>query len=188
MQKIVASTKSHALKRAEAFALVAFLSFLVTLFYAIGAGVGKLSLNAILNLATQNPDLESLALYWGATEALFCLSVFSVLLAIVEQFSQKTTKPRWGAAWLKPNISFERMLNCLYWSLLIFLIVGFTAHNLELDVSQIQIFNLSPNFKINGFLLLLLSLGQGVLVLSGVFAVLGVMTNLSAVKKPISKA
>ncbi|HGJ5869003.1 MULTISPECIES: hypothetical protein [Arsenophonus] len=188
MQKIVASTKSNWLKVAEATTLVALFSLFVTYFYGLAMGVGKFSLSASLTLARQNSDFELLALYWGITEALWVLVLYCLLLAIVEYRSSKTTQTRWVAAWLKPNISFNRMLNCLYWSGLIFLIVGFTVHNLGLDISQIQIFNLYPNFKINGFLLLLLSLGQGALVLSGVFAVSGVMTNLSAVKKPLPKA
>ncbi|WP_334473175.1 hypothetical protein [Arsenophonus sp. PmNCSU2021_1] len=108
---------------------------------------------------------------------LWILGIFCLGLAIVEYFSQKTTKPRWVNAVLKPNA---------YLKAIILLMVAFTARNLGLDVSQIQLFAVNANLP--SPLIFFLSLGQAALVSSGLFAILGVTTNILALKKPVKKA
>lgn len=74
----------------------------------------------------------------------------------------------------------------LYWSAIILLMVGFTARNLGLDVSQIQLFAVNANLP--SPLIFFLSLGQAALVSSDLFAILGVPPNPPALKKPVKKA
>ncbi|WP_119712732.1 hypothetical protein [Arsenophonus endosymbiont of Aleurodicus floccissimus] len=64
--------------------------------------------------------------------------------------------------------------------------VELTACNLGPDVSQIQLFAANVNLPLP--LIFFLSLGQSALEISGLFAILGVTTKLSALKKPVKKA
>ncbi|MDR5610307.1 hypothetical protein [Arsenophonus sp.] len=120
------------------------------------------------------------------TQTLWILGIFCLGLAIVEYFSQKTTQPRWVNAWLKPNTYLKWMLEMLHWSAMMLLMVGFTARNLGLDVSQIQLFAVNTNLPSS--LIFFLSLGYAALFSSGLFALLGVIDNLPALKKPVKKA
>ncbi|SPP32635.1 hypothetical protein ARAF_2976 [Arsenophonus endosymbiont of Aleurodicus floccissimus] len=179
-------TKTHAISKAINFTFASFFILLVSCFYTLGVGAGGISFNAVTQLIKQNPNLEILALFWGMTQTLWILGIFCLGLAIVEYFSQKTTQPRWVNAVLKPNTYLKWMVEMLYWSAIILLMVGFTAHNLGLDVSQIQLFAVNANLPAP--LIFFLSLGHAALVSSGLLALLGVMDNLPALKKPVKKA
>ncbi|WP_395971515.1 hypothetical protein WH390_14890 (plasmid) [Candidatus Arsenophonus nilaparvatae] len=190
MQKIIALltglTKTHAISKAINSGFASFFMLLVSCFYTVGVGAGGISFNAVTQLIKQNPNLEILAFFWGMTLTLWILGVFCLGLAIVEYFSQKTTKPHWMKVWLKPNADFKWMGNMLYGSAISLLMVGFTARNLGLDVSQIQLFAVNTNLPSS--LIFFLSLGHAALVSSGLFALLGVIDNLLALKKPVKKA
>ncbi|WP_406850741.1 hypothetical protein WH390_15895 (plasmid) [Candidatus Arsenophonus nilaparvatae] len=190
MQKIVALltglTKTHAIKKTITFTFASFFILLVSCFYTLGVGAGRILFNAVTQLIKQNPNLEILALFWGMTQTLWILGIFCLGLAIVEYFSQKTTQPRWVNTVLKPNAYLKWMVEMLYWSAIILLMVGFTVRNLGLDVSQIQLF--AVNVNLPSPLIFFLSLGQAALVSSGLLALLGVMDNLPALKKPVKKA
>ncbi|HGJ5857462.1 hypothetical protein [Arsenophonus nasoniae] len=190
MQKIIALltglTKTQAISKAINFTFAAFFMLLVSCFYTVGVGAGSISPKAVIQLTKQNPDLQIIAFGWGMTEALWILGISCLGLAIVEYFSQKTTQPRWVNAVLKPNAYLKWMVEMLYWSAIILLMVGFTARNLGLDVSQIQLFAVNANLP--SPLIFFLSLGQAALMSSGLLAVLGVVDNLSALKKRTQKA
>lgn len=190
MQKIAALltglTKTKAIKKAITFTFASFFILLVSCFYTLGVGAGGISFNAVTQLIKQNPNLEILAFFWGMTQTLWILGIFCLGLAIVEYFSQKTTQPRWVNAVLKPNAYLKWMLEMLHGSAMILLMVVFTARGLGLDSSQIELFAVNPHLP--SALIFFLSLGKAALVSSSLFALLGVMTNLSAVKKPVTKA
>jgi hypothetical protein len=189
MKRIIALltglTKTYAIRKAITFTFASFFILLVSCFYTLGVGAGGISFNAVIQLIKQNPNLEILALFWGMTQTLWILGIFCLGLAIVEHFSQKTIRPRWVNAWLKHNAYLKWMVEMLYWSAIILLMVGLTARNLGLDASQIQLFAVNANLP--SPLIFFLSLGQAALVSSGLFALLGVMDNLPALKKPVKK-
>ncbi|WP_334472928.1 hypothetical protein [Arsenophonus sp. PmNCSU2021_1] len=179
-------TKTHAISKAINSGFASFFMLLVSCFYTVGVGAGSISPKAVIQLTKQNPDLQHVAFMWALTQALWILGIFCLGLAIVEHFSQKITQPHWMKVWLKTNPDFKWMVNMLYGSAIILLMVGFTARNLGLDVSQIQLFAVNANLP--SPLIFFLSLGQAALVSSGLFALLGVMTNLPVLKKPVKKA
>lgn len=190
MQKIVASlpelTKTPSIKKAVTFMFASFFMSFVSCFYTAGVGADGSSLSAVIQLTKQNPDLPVVAFLWGITESLWLIGIFCLGLAMIEFYREKSTKPRRDNLWLKPNAYLKWMLEMLHGSAMILLMVVFTARGLGLDSSQIELFAVNPHLP--SALIFFLSLGKAALMSSGLFALLGVMTNLSAVKKPVTKA